>query len=112
MSRATLSACHWQWMRQTEHTSAAHLPAYVVWYFSTVCRMFGISKGLCGASCRYPHASNLTFCVWACLQVDNREVLNCYYAHADQADQLQASPVCTRPRSPSLSPTACKLRDL
>ena len=24
--------------------------------------------------------------------MDNREVLNCYYAHADQADQLQVSP--------------------
>ena len=35
---------------------------------------------------------------WGWPQVDNREVLNCYYAHADQVDQLQASPYSARPR--------------
>ena len=33
--------------------------------------------------------------VFSNLQVDNREVLNCYYAHADQADQLQVNASAT-----------------
>ena len=46
--------------------------------------------------------------VGSCAQVDNREVLNCYYAHADQADQLQVSPVSLRPAHLSLPRVSCK----